>query len=250
MKIVSFNIRCDYDQDGNNSFKNRKPLIESKINEESPDVICFQEVLPHVATWFKETFDQYYFLGCGRDENLGDEQATIAFKKLEYQLISMNTFWLSKEPHTPGSRYEDQSNCPRTCTELIIQNIKTKKLYRIINTHLDHIGSSSRVLAVKQIMDYIDNVELFKKATIILAGDFNAFPSDPEILMITQNDDFVDLTSGLEGTFHDYGREEDNEKIDYIFASKDVDCKQSRLWIDEKDGVYLSDHYPIEVEIK
>ena len=249
MKIVSFNIRCDYDQDGDNNFSNRKPLIEEKINKESADVICFQEVLPHVATWLKETFNDYYFLGCGRDENLEDEQTTIGFKKLDYQLLAMNTFWLSKEPYVPASRYKDQSACPRTCTEVLIENIKSKKVYRIINTHLDHIGSSSRVLAVKQIIAYIDDVKLFKDATTLIAGDFNALPNDPEILLLSQGDRFVDLTSSLDGTFHDYGRQEPKEKIDYIFASKDVHCNQASLWLEQENAVFLSDHYPVCLEI-
>lgn len=55
LKLVTFNIRCDYDQDGANSFRFRKPVILKKLAEEKPDVICFQEVLPHVAAWLKET---------------------------------------------------------------------------------------------------------------------------------------------------------------------------------------------------
>ena len=51
MKVVTFNIRCDYGQDGLNEFANRKELILRKINQEKPDIIGFQEVLPHVAKW-------------------------------------------------------------------------------------------------------------------------------------------------------------------------------------------------------
>ncbi len=49
MKIVTFNIRCDFGQDGGNNFCFRKPLILEKLRREAPDIICFQEVLPHVA---------------------------------------------------------------------------------------------------------------------------------------------------------------------------------------------------------
>ena len=34
MKVVTFNIRCDYGQDGLNEFANRKELIFKKINQE------------------------------------------------------------------------------------------------------------------------------------------------------------------------------------------------------------------------
>ena len=33
MKVVTFNIRCDYGQDGLNEFVNRKELILRKINQ-------------------------------------------------------------------------------------------------------------------------------------------------------------------------------------------------------------------------
>ena len=54
MKIVTFNIRCDFGQDGANNFEFRKPLILKRIAEEQPDVIGFQEGLPHVQKWLRE----------------------------------------------------------------------------------------------------------------------------------------------------------------------------------------------------
>lgn len=249
MKFVTFNIRCDYNQDGMNSFCYRKPYILEKLQKEKPDIICFQEVLPHVAQWLKENLNDYYVLGCGRDSHLEDEQTAIAFNKLQYQLISMNTFWLSKTPFVPGSRYDKQSICPRTSTEIVVQDIKTKEVFRILNTHLDHEGSEARVLGMKQILSYLKNAVLFKEATVILAGDFNAYPHDPEIEMIQTVGELVDLTADLEGTFHEFGTLEEAEKIDYIFTSAHVVCKQKALWKEQVGGVFLSDHYPICVEL-
>ena len=115
MKVVTFNIRCDYNQDEENSFQYRKALITRKLRKEKPDVIGFQEVLPHVAGWFKNEFEEYYIVGYGRDAKLENEQMSIGFDKNKFQLISMDTFWMSLTPDVPGSRYEIQSFCPRTC---------------------------------------------------------------------------------------------------------------------------------------
>ena len=60
MKLVTFNIRCDFGQDGENNFEYRKDLILKKIAQEKPDMICFQEVLPHIAKWLKENLTEYY----------------------------------------------------------------------------------------------------------------------------------------------------------------------------------------------
>ena len=42
MKFVTFNLRVDRPQDGENSFVYRQPLIVQVIGREKPDVICFQ----------------------------------------------------------------------------------------------------------------------------------------------------------------------------------------------------------------
>ena len=77
MKLVTFNIRCDFGQDGENNFEYRKDLILKKIAQEKPDMICFQEVLPHIAKWLKENLTEYYVIGCGRSPELRDEQHRI-----------------------------------------------------------------------------------------------------------------------------------------------------------------------------
>ena len=143
MKAVTFNIRCDYGQDDENCFDNRKPLILKKIEREEPDILCFQEVLPHVALWLRENLKEYCVIGCGRGEALDDEQMTVAFRKDRCNLIEMRTFWLSDTPGVPGSRYEQQSICPRTATEALLQEYATGRVFRVVNTHLDHVGAEA-----------------------------------------------------------------------------------------------------------
>ena len=99
MKLVTFNIRCDFGQDGENCFCRRRDLIAAKIRREQPDIICFQEVLPHVAVWLKENLKGYYVIGCGRDENLEDEQVSVAYRRDRVNLISMDTFWQIGRAH-------------------------------------------------------------------------------------------------------------------------------------------------------
>ncbi len=249
MKLVTFNIRCDYGQDEGNNFKFRKPFILEKIKKENPDIICFQEVLPHVAAWLKENLSDYYVIGCGRDKNLGNEQTSIVYKKSKYNLLEMNTFWLSETPKVPGSRYKNQSDCPRVCTMALFQNVETNEIFRIYNTHLDHIGSEARKLGLSQILDQIVRKESFVQAPAILTGDFNALPNSPEMELLKEYPQFIDLTSKIEGTFHDFGRLKELEKIDYIIAQDNITCSHTDVWKDCRDGVYLSDHYPVCAEI-
>ena len=176
LKLVTFNIRCDYDQDGANSFRFRKPVILKKLTEEKPDVICFQEVLPHVAAWLKENLTEYTVIGCGRSETLEDEQMTVAFRTKRLNLINMETFWLSPTPYVPASRYEEQSICPRVCTEVVLEDLQEKKVFRLCDIHLDHLGVQARTLGLSQILKKMDDAVLFANAPVILAGDFNAEP--------------------------------------------------------------------------
>ena len=118
-KFVTFNLRCDRNQDGENCFVYRQPLILKVIGEERPELLCFQEVLPHMAAWLKRSLPDYYAVGCPRGQKLDGEQVTVAFRKEGYQLLEMHTFWLSETPAAPGSRYPGQSSCPRTCTETL-----------------------------------------------------------------------------------------------------------------------------------
>ena len=59
MKVVTYNIRGDLGVDGKNDFCFRKPLILEKLAKEKPDIVGFQEVLPHVAAWMREALPEY-----------------------------------------------------------------------------------------------------------------------------------------------------------------------------------------------
>lgn len=192
MKLATFNIRCDYGQDGANNFCFRKPYIVKKIRSEAPDILCFQEVLPHIAAWLKETFPEYCAVGCGRSEGFEDEMALIAFKKERFDLVGVDTFWLSRTPYMPGSRYEEQSICPRTATEAILWDLEEKRLYRVVNTHLDHEGSQAREQGLSQIMERLLHPVNFPEALLLLAGDFNAEPDMPELELIKRYPQFRD----------------------------------------------------------
>lgn len=249
-KLVTFNIRCDYGQDGVNNFQYRKELIMQKLEQQQPDVICFQEVLPHVADWLKETLAAYYVVGCGREKAFNGEQMTVAFRKDRMNLIAMDTFWLSPDEYCPGSRYAQQSDCPRTCTELVLEDMESKRVFRLMNTHLDHQGAKARELGLAQILKRIHSQQFLPDIPVLLAGDFNAEPDSEEMLML-QKENVMNLTQDIGITFHGFLPEEKPEKIDYIFLFNGKDKEQqlepekTEKWEDREGEVWLSDHYPI-----
>lgn len=246
--FVTFNIRCDYEQDGPNNFCFRRERILKKLEEEKPDIICFQEVLPHVAAWLKQELADYYVLGCGRSEEFLDEQMAVAYRPARFDLISWETFWLS-DSGRPGSRFEGQSICPRTAAEALLYDREEKEIYRVFNTHLDHVSGDARKRGLGQILDRIECPGTFPEAGVILAGDFNAEPDGPELAELWGRGRLTDASEGLGGTFHDYGQLSQPEKIDYICLAEPLHFKEAKRWEDCVDGVYLSDHYPVSVKI-
>lgn len=249
MKIVTFNLRCDHGQDGDNCFVYRQPLILKAIGEEKPDVLCFQEVLPHMAQWLKESLPDYYVVGCGRGERLDGEQMSVAYRRDAYDLMRMNTFWLSETPTVPGSRYPEQSDCPRTCTEALLMEHGTGQVIRVLNTHLDHIGSLARERGLRQILAYADALSLFPDAPAVLVGDFNAEPGAFEMRALDDYPAWRCATRDIGITYHGYFRSEPPSQIDYIFLRGPVCCGGARKWEQAEQGVYLSDHYPVCAEL-
>ncbi len=249
MKIVTFNIRLDCGNDGIYNFCYRRDLILEKIRKEQPDIICFQEILPHVAVWLKENLRAYYVVGCGRDRELRDEQTAIAYRWDRLNLMRLEVYWLSETPMVPASRYPDQSICPRVCTEAVFEEMATGLVFRVANTHLDHEGPQARILGLRQIMTHLAEAEFFPQAPVILTGDMNAEPDSEEMAVMKEYPAFSNATEGIGITYHGFHREETFCSIDYIFISGGLRCESVEKWTDERDGITLSDHYPVCAEI-
>lgn len=250
MKVVTFNIRCDYGQDEKNNFIYRRPLILEKIKKEEPDILCFQEVLPHVALWLRDNLLDYHVLGCGRDANLTGEQMTIAYKKEKFELLELRSFWLSPTPNIPGTRFEDQSDCPRMCTVTLFKDLQTNHTFRVFNTHLDHISSAARELGLSVILSKLkDETCLLPQSPVIVTGDFNDTPNSPLLKQIEEHSSLKDFTKEVLSSFHDFGNLSLPNKIDYILAEDTFSCESIKIWDDCVEGVYLSDHYPICVKL-
>ena len=248
MKIVSFNIRGDFGVDGANNFDHRKPLILQRIRTSAPDIVGFQAVMPHMAAWLQESFPAYTVVGCGRGADLQGEQMTVMFRRDRFSLLEMQTFWLSPTPHVPGSRFAEQSHCPRTATALLLLENATGRAFRVVNTHLDHEGSLARQLGLQQVLTHIDHAALLPDVPVVLMGDFNAPPDSPELAVMADFPGYVHATANLGTTFHAFMADPDGPQIDYIFLRDFQTVSKAEKWQDTNGPVCLSDHYPVCVD--
>ena len=250
LKIMTFNLRCDCGADGINNWEHRTGLVKQAIYGESPDIIGFQEVTRRMLEDVRGLIESdYVIFGAGRNADYTGEGVNIAFKKDKFDLLGLETFWLSDTPNVPGSRYEslDQSTCPRTAliAEIAVRG-KGKRLY-FCNTHLDHLGEDARVHGARLICEKLAE-KCTDKDVVVITGDMNARPgSKPIEEFLGGKLGMYEVSNVNEATFHQWGtRLDENIKIDYIFtnaAKNDKACKIVKEY--EKDGVFCSDHYPV-----
>lgn len=251
VRVMTFNIRFDTLDDGVNCFEGRKKGIKAFLDREMPDVIGFQEVLPHVRKWLCDNLTDYVVIGMGRNADYNGEGVSIAYRKDKFDLVNLEQFWLSDTPDVPGSRYTlDQSPCPRVSQLASLVSREGGKPFLFANTHLDHVGEHAQICGASLLMSRL----LAQNAgSFFLTGDFNARPKDGAIRVITNHKGVHDLTASIkESTYHGYGKEPTgNCKIDYIFSDKRAVKNSLTLHKDEPvNGVYLSDHYPISVTVE
>ncbi len=251
LKVMSFNLRTEVRSDGINYFEYRKPRVLSTIETESPDLIGFQEATDSMRKWLTEALFPlgYTVIGCGRSNYYRGEATVVAYKRSIMEMISAETKWLSVTPSVAGSRFGgDQSDCPRVFTALTLKRHGVETPFVFVNTHLDHLGATARLLGAVEICQYLSE----KSLPFVLTGDMNAEPGTPEIEAFTQHAlcgrPVIDATADLGATFHDFGRllPDKAVKIDYVFT--DMPCDISRSYRVEDipvDGLYISDHNPV-----
>jgi len=245
LKIMTFNLRIDNPGDGINCFDGRKARVKEAIMYEKPDVIGFQELSDKMNDWLRTAIrSKYEIVGTGRESNYTGEGARIAYNKKKFELLSLDTRWLSETPDVPGSRYAlDQSTCPRVYTVVELVEKRSRKVVRVYNAHFDHVGEMARVCSAAQMIARIscDNARLC--CPNVLMGDLNAYPDSNAVK--TLNAHLTDITANIDNTFHGFGKRTEKIKIDYIYTDAKSPVPSYVMEDTSVDGVYISDHYPV-----
>ncbi|MGN1059111.1 MAG: endonuclease/exonuclease/phosphatase family protein [Clostridia bacterium] len=260
LKLVTYNMRCPYDTyDGVNAFIHRAGMMLDKIRAEQPHVICFQEVSDAIREFLRTYLVGYDLAGHGRLADYRGEGLCVAWRRDSMELFGLEQFWLSPTPLVPGSRFANQSEYPRICPRVLLRHKDMETPIRIFNVHLDNESDEARFLGIQQILERAEAENRAVPCPTFIMGDFNAQPDSRTIQFLNGYAAFplVDLTDGLGATYHDFGGtgktgRHRGWKIDYIFTDPATAQKARRVnkWEDEKNGIYLSDHYPVCCEIQ
>ena len=251
LKVMTFNIRYDNPADGKNAFAGRRDMIIDFLRREKPDLIGFQEIVHVIRHSLAEALPEYAFLAIDLGDGYRNDVA-VAYRRDRLDLLRLEQFWLSDTPDVPHTRYAGGSPFDRMATLVTLVDRAERRPITLLNSHLDHISTEARergaALLLERLTPYLDT-------PCFLTGDFNATPDSRAARILSEHPALIELTApiGAEcATYHEYGRFKENFKIDYIFASRAVTPIEGTLVMhtDEADGVYLSDHYPISIEVE
>lgn len=248
MRIMSFNLRFDNPEDGENSWGNRKPAVKEILNDADPDILGIQEGLPHQVEIISEWFKNYNYFGRGRAEGGSGEQVAVFYKKERFKCLDHGHFWLSDTPEIPGSK-SFGNQVVRMASWVILYDRFDDKEFLFLNTHLDHNSLNARIKGAELISSFCGKAEVKYK---IVTGDFNDLPESKAISILKDEAKLVDLfnnSSNQSATFHNFS-EQEFSRIDYIFVSDNIKSEKIKIIKEKPFDIYPSDHYPIYADLR
>ncbi|NOX17225.1 MAG: endonuclease/exonuclease/phosphatase family protein [Chlorobi bacterium] len=251
---MTFNIRYDNPNDGENSWAKRKGALVDLIKSYRPGIIGLQEGLDRQLKYIERNLPDYSMIGVGREDGkTKGEYSAIFFNTQKFNLLKQSTFWLSEKEDTGSVGWD--AALARTCTFGLFEERSASRRVWVFNTHYDHIGATARKMSSKLILKKIRAANK-ENYPVILLGDLNSEPeSDPVKILKKELNDGLEFSrkkfSDPVGTFN--GFEENpsfKSRIDYIFV-KNLEVENYRRLTDRrKNNLWISDHLPVMAELK
>lgn len=253
LSVMTYNIKLDYPQEGDNSWTNRKPFFINQIKFHAPDVFGVQEALPNQMRDMDSLLPQYNFVGVGRDDGKEEgEYSAIFYNKEKFKVLKSSTFWLSETPDQVSMGWD--AVCNRICTYALFEDKASEKQFWMFNTHFDHVGVEARKNSATLIIENIKKINS-QNLPVILSGDFNMEDTHKSIqfieLHLQDSKAIANLEFGPNGTFNNFEFNKPvTRRIDYIFVSKGIEVDKYAVLSDSWDCKYPSDHLPVFVKVK
>ncbi|MEX0770402.1 MAG: endonuclease/exonuclease/phosphatase family protein [Balneolaceae bacterium] len=255
---MSYNLRYDNPEDGENRWDLRKDRVVNLIRFHDTDFVGTQEGLLHQLRHIDEQAPELDWIGVGRDDGVEEgEFSAIFFNRNRYELVaeSDSTIWLSETPGRPSKSWD--ADLPRILTFGQFRQLSTGKTFYVFNTHFDHIGVEARQQSARLIVETIR--EISGDLPVVVTGDFNVTPdSDPYQVMTGSRSPLQDAYNssvlphvGPEFTFSGFYLSDDpsERRIDYIFTNDAIEVSKHAILPYYRNGRYPSDHLPVLAEI-
>lgn len=248
LTVISYNIRYNNPDDGDNIWENRRDNAVMMVNMEKPDFLGVQEAYYVQLSYLLNSLQKYSYIGLGRDDGKqGGEHMAILYRKDRFEVVAHGDFWLSETPDVCSRGWD--AVCHRIVTWGYFLDKQTGKHVYCFNTHLDHVGEVARRESVKLITQRIKEIVKDKKAPVFLTGDFNSDINseifDPLKKVLKQARKDAPVTDS-KGTFNGWGSAPNNIVIDHIFYKNAKPMVFKTLNENKYGRALISDHYPIK----
>ena len=249
LTVISYNIRYDNPNDGENQWKYRKERVANYIKEIRPDIIGMQEVLDPQLVFLDVSLTEFSFVGVGREDGkTKGEYSPILYNSDSLSLLQTDTFWLSETPTVISVGWD--AALERICTYAQFEHKETGQKFWVFNTHFDHIGELARIQSAKLINQKIKMLNM-NNSPVVITGDFNLTP-DTAPIKIFQNT-YIDVMQKTPANANNYGTftgfdklSNGEDRIDYIFQKGLKTLESTHIWLKTTSGGWASDHHPVQ----
>jgi endonuclease/exonuclease/phosphatase family metal-dependent hydrolase len=249
IKVITSNIRFDNPDDGPNQWDSRKEFLAQTLTSYGADIIATQEGREAQLKEFDSLLKKYSLCD-GHRQWLRPRMYPCLFLGEELEFKNSGDFWLSETPDVAGSKSFD-SAFPRLCSWAKLK--KSNASFFVFDVHLDHTTDEIRLEQAKVLSNQIKIINE-ESLPIILMGDFNTCANSGVRKHLIESLDLVDPwlinNKAEEPSFHMFkGSFPEGKRIDWVLISSCLSSTRIELIKDERDGLYLSDHYPVYCEI-
>lgn len=251
ISIMTFNLRCQTTADKENAWTYRKGAAAEVVNQYRPTLFGTQEGFSFMLADLEERLPDYAWVGEGRNGGTENEYNAIFYKKEELEVVDWGQFWLSEQPEGPIVKSWGAS-LHRICTWALFRfRDQPLKQFLHYNTHLDHSSELAREMGSRLIWDRLS--EHLKRTPLpaMLTGDMNSYPDSAAIQLFRGHLTDAFVAVGVEPglSFHGYKGGADGQPIDYVFVTPDVQVNDVVIIRDQMDGMFPSDHYPVQARV-
>jgi len=260
LRVMTFNIRNSYAQDGENDWKYRKELVYQTIRDYSPAILGLQEANHAQQNELLTALPEYDFVGIGAKGGTKGQYCSILYRKNRFKVEKTETCWLSDNPTVPSSTWGNHHLRIFTYARLV-----EKESGNIINTyncHLDDGSKKAREKSVRQIGVHILNQP--SNEPFVFMGDFNAPENSVTIQQLGKfktpqkgtihlaSDSFRMLHADRKdvGTYHGYIGNTEGDKIDSIFVQPTTEVLEASIVRTASNDRYPSDHFPVTATLR
>jgi len=253
MRVMTFNLRFDNEQDAADGWVYRRRLVVELILKLNPSILGTQEGTPAQLHYLQSELSDYRMLtGTRPADDEACQYPTIFYQPKAFRCLENDELWLSSTPLVHRSKDWD-SAFPRMMSYGLLEDLELGRELLVMVTHLDHIGRTARLAQARIIRDWWGG----RRVAGILMGDFNDAPGSEVHRLLTDDrggwiDSWVALGRG-EGvesmTHHDFRGNAEKCRMDWVLHTRQLRSLDACIVRDHFDGRYPSDHFPYVVEL-